>query len=60
MNLKEEIELRKIFVIILYFDVGKIILIEKLLYFSGVICEVGIVKGKKMGKFVISDWMKVE
>lgn len=49
-----------IFVIIFYFDVGKIMLIEKLLLFGGVIQMVGLVKGCKVVCYVIFDWMVLE
>lgn len=54
------VDLCCIFVIIFYLDVGKIMLIEKMLLLGGMICLVGMVKGKKLGKFVIFDWMEIE
>lgn len=49
-----------IFVIIFYFDVGKIIIIEKFLLMGKVIVVVGIVKLCKFDCYVMFDWMEME
>lgn len=49
-----------IFGIISYLDVGKIIFMEKLLFFGGVIQVVGVVKLNKIKCSVMFDFMEIE
>ena len=58
--LTEEIANRKTFAIISHPDSGKTTMTEKLLLLGGAIQLAGTVKGKKSGRMVTSDWMKME
>lgn len=60
LNFFQEVVKCCIFVIILYLDVGKIMIMEKVLLFGQVIQKVGMVKGKKLGQYVKFDWMEME
>lgn len=60
MSFLEELNKWKIFGIISYLDVGKMIFMEKLLFFGGVIQEVGVVKLNKVKCSVIFDFMEIE
>lgn len=60
MSYEEVINKCCMFGIIFYLDVGKIMLIEKLFFFGGVIQSVGVVKNNKIKKLVIFDFMEIE
>jgi len=55
-----EISRRRTFAIISHPDAGKTTLTEKLLLYSGMIRTAGMVRGRKGGKGVTSDWMTME
>jgi peptide chain release factor 3 len=59
-QLKNEIAKRRTFAIISHPDAGKTTLTEKLLLYSGMIRTAGMVRGRKSGKFAVSDWMGME
>ena len=59
-SIDEAVSRRRTFAIISHPDAGKTTLTEKLLLVSGTIQIAGSVKGKKGGKFAISDWMQIE
>ena len=59
-SIAEAVSRRRTFAIISHPDAGKTTLTEKLLLVSGTIQIAGSVKGKKGGKFAISDWMQIE
>ena len=56
----KEISRRRTFAIISHPDAGKTTLTEKLLLYSGMIRTAGMVRGRKGGKGVTSDWMTME
>lgn len=55
-----EIKKRRTFAIISHPDAGKTTLTEKFLLYGGAINLAGSVKGKKTGKYALSDWMDIE
>ena len=59
-DIKSEIEKRRTFAIISHPDAGKTTLTEKFLLYGGAINLAGSVKGKKMAKHAVSDWMEIE
>ena len=50
----------KVISLISHPDAGKTTLTEKLLLYSGMIRTAGMVRGRKSGKFAVSDWMGME
>ncbi|MEZ6016656.1 MAG: peptide chain release factor 3 [Planctomycetota bacterium] len=58
-RIKREIARRRTFAIISHPDAGKTTLTEKLLLYSGVIQNAGLVKNRK-GRLATSDWMGME
>jgi peptide chain release factor 3 len=59
-GLARETARRRTFAIISHPDAGKTTLTEKLLLYSGMIRTAGMVRGRKGGKGVTSDWMTME
>lgn len=59
-NFFKELSKCCIFGIVVYLDVGKIIFMEKLFFFGGVIQMVGVVKSNKIKKSIIFDFMEIE
>ncbi|CAL4325486.1 Peptide chain release factor RF3 [Buchnera aphidicola (Eriosoma lanigerum)] len=55
-----EIQKRRTFAIVAHPDAGKTTITEKILFLGNVIHSTGTVKAKKSGKYVKSDWMKIE
>ena len=55
-----EVGRRRTFAIISHPDAGKTTITEKLLLLGGAIQMAGTVKGRKTGRMVTSDWMKME
>ena len=51
---------RRTFGIISHPDAGKTTITEKLLLYSGAIHLAGSIKGRKVGRLAVSDWMKME
>lgn len=60
MDIKQEIQKRRIFGIISHPDAGKTTLTEKLLLFGGAIQVAGAVKSNKITKTATSDFMEIE
>ena len=55
-----EIAARRTFAIISHPDAGKTTLTEKFLHYGGAIQLAGTVRARKSGRYVTSDWMKLE
>ncbi|MEX2555964.1 MAG: peptide chain release factor 3 [Actinomycetota bacterium] len=51
---------RRTFAIISHPDAGKTTLTEKFLLYSGAIAEAGVVRARREGRAVVSDWMDLE
>ncbi|MDP0588301.1 MAG: peptide chain release factor 3 [Candidatus Endonucleobacter bathymodioli] len=56
----DKVNKRRTFAIISHPDAGKTTITEKLLLLGGAIQLAGTVKGRKSGRMVTSDWMKIE
>lgn len=59
-TLTDDVNKRRTFAIISHPDAGKTTITEKLLLLGGAIQMAGTVKGRKSGRMVTSDWMKME
>ncbi|MBA59176.1 MAG: peptide chain release factor 3 [Gammaproteobacteria bacterium] len=57
---EKEIEKRRTFAIISHPDAGKTTVTEKLLLLGKAIQLAGTVKGRKTGRYAVSDWMEME
>ncbi|NOY26390.1 MAG: peptide chain release factor 3 [Oligoflexia bacterium] len=60
VDIAREAGRRRTFGIISHPDAGKTTITEKLLLYSGAIHLAGSVKGRKVGRLAVSDWMKME
>ena len=55
-----DVALRRTFAIISHPDAGKTTLTEQFLHYGGAIQLAGTVRARKSGRYVTSDWMKLE